>query len=80
MSKMVAVDEKKRDGMVQQNDQVTLAFHGGDVYDGVPLAHCSKKSPLDVVFYLFLFTYIPLCFTKCVCQRFFFFFDIVFYA
>ncbi|CAK8562398.1 unnamed protein product [Lathyrus sativus] len=47
---MVAVDEKKKGQMVPQYDDqgVTLAFHGREVYDGVPLAHLPKKSPLNV--------------------------------
>ncbi|CAI8609262.1 unnamed protein product [Vicia faba] len=49
MSKMVAVDEKKKGQMVPQYDDqgVTLAFHGREVYEGVPLAHFPKKSPLN---------------------------------
>lgn len=61
MSKMVAVDEKKRDRMVKKdvmefprNDDhgVTVAFYGREVYEGVPMTHFSPKSPLNVVFYL----------------------------
>ena len=52
---MVTVDEKKRHQMVKKdvvelpkNDQgVTLAFHGREVHEGVPIAQCSKKSPLN---------------------------------
>ena len=55
MSKMVTVDEKKRGRMVkkdlvelQQNDQgLNVAFHGREVYEGVPITQCSKKSPLN---------------------------------
>ncbi|CAL5197694.1 unnamed protein product [Lathyrus oleraceus] len=46
---MVAVDEKKKAHMVPQYDDqgVTLAFHGREVYDAVPIAHFPKKSPLN---------------------------------
>jgi hypothetical protein len=56
MSKMVGVDEKKKNLMFQQYDDggVTVAFHGREVYEGVPLSHFSKKSPLNVVFYTLL--------------------------
>ncbi|KAK2410881.1 AP2/B3 transcriptional factor family protein [Trifolium repens] len=46
---MVGVDEKKKNLMFQQYDDggVTVAFHGREVYEGVPLSHFSKKSPLN---------------------------------
>lgn len=59
VSKMVAADGKNRDRMVKKevmefphNDQVvTVAFHGEEMHDDLPLAYFSK-SPLNVVFYL----------------------------
>ncbi|XP_045786255.1 B3 domain-containing protein Os01g0234100-like [Trifolium pratense] len=46
---MVGVDEKKRNQMATQYDDggVTVAFHGREVYEGVPISHFSKKSPLN---------------------------------
>ncbi|XP_061337770.1 B3 domain-containing protein Os01g0234100-like [Gastrolobium bilobum] len=53
---MVLVDEKNRDRVAKkevvelpQNDQaVTVAFHGEELNEDVPLAHLSKKSPLTM--------------------------------
>jgi len=44
---------------------VTVAFYGKEVYEGVPMAHFSPKSPLNVLFYL-LYLHILIFSTKCV--------------
>jgi len=63
---------KKDDMEFPRNDDhgVTVAFYGREVYEGVPMAHFSPKSPLNVVFYLlYLHIHIFLCCVFCIIKK-----------